>query len=134
MKTGRNFDEALRVLDSLQLTAKHKVATPANWKNGDDVIIAGSVSNEEAEKRFPEGWKTPKPHMRVVAQSRRCRSARSQHGARSAVLNDRRLIARQFVTHASRLADLDDCAFRRQEPSQCPRSPTPMPRRRLNPP
>jgi alkyl hydroperoxide reductase subunit AhpC len=68
MTTGRNFDEVLRVIDSLQLTARHKVATPANWKNGDDVIIAGSVSNEEAEKRFPQGWKTPKPYLRVVAQ------------------------------------------------------------------
>jgi len=68
MTTGRNFDEVLRVIDSLQLTAKFKVATPANWKNGDDVIIAGSVSNEEAEKRFPAGWKTPKPYLRVVAQ------------------------------------------------------------------
>jgi alkyl hydroperoxide reductase subunit AhpC len=68
MTTGRNFDEVLRVIDSLQLTAKFKVATPANWKNGDDVIIAGSVSNEEAEKRFPQGWKTPKPYIRVVAQ------------------------------------------------------------------
>jgi alkyl hydroperoxide reductase subunit AhpC len=68
MTTGRNFDEVLRVIDSLQFTAKHKVAMPANWKNGDDVIIAGSVSNEEAEKRFPEGWKTPKPYIRIVAQ------------------------------------------------------------------
>jgi thioredoxin-dependent peroxiredoxin len=68
MTTGRNFDEVLRVIDSLQLTARHKVATPANWKNGDDVIIAGSVSNEEAEKRFPQGWKTLKPYLRVVAQ------------------------------------------------------------------
>jgi len=68
MTTGRNFDEILRVLDSLQLTAKHKVATPADWKFGDDVIITGAVSNEEAEKRFPQGWKTPKPYIRIVAQ------------------------------------------------------------------
>jgi alkyl hydroperoxide reductase subunit AhpC len=68
MTTGRNFDEVLRVIDSLQLTAKHKVATPANWKNGDDVIIAGSVTNEEAATRFPDGWKTLKPYLRVVAQ------------------------------------------------------------------
>jgi alkyl hydroperoxide reductase subunit AhpC len=68
MSTGRNFDEVLRVIDSLQLTAKHKVSTPANWKNGDDVIISGSVSNEEAAKRFPAGWKSPKPYMRIVAQ------------------------------------------------------------------
>src|SRR5579862_285966 len=68
MSTGRNFDEVLRVIDSLQLTANHKVSTPANWKNGDDVIISGSVSNEEAQKRFPQGWKTPKPYLRVVAQ------------------------------------------------------------------
>jgi thioredoxin-dependent peroxiredoxin len=68
MSTCRNFDEVLRVIDSLQLTANHKVSTPANWKNGDDVIIAGSVSNEEAAKRFPAGWKTLKPYLRVVAQ------------------------------------------------------------------
>jgi thioredoxin-dependent peroxiredoxin len=68
MSTGRNFDEVLRVIDSLQLTAKHKVSTPANWKNGDDVIISGSVSNEEAAKRFPAGWKSPKPYMRIVPQ------------------------------------------------------------------
>lgn len=68
MTTGRNFDEILRVLDSMQLTAKRKVATPVNWKNGDDVIIAGSVSDEEAKTLFPGGWKAPKPYLRVVKQ------------------------------------------------------------------
>jgi thioredoxin-dependent peroxiredoxin len=68
MTTGRNFDEILRVLDSMQLTAKHKVATPANWKSGDDVIIAGSVSDDDAKKLFPDGWKAPKPYLRVVKQ------------------------------------------------------------------
>ena len=68
MTTGRNFDEVLRVLDSLQLTAKHKVATPANWKQGDDVIIAGSVSNAEAQETYPEGWTEPRPYIRIVPQ------------------------------------------------------------------
>jgi len=68
MTTGRNFDEVLRVLDSVQLTAKHKVATPANWKQGDDVIIAGSVSDDDAKKTYPDGWKAPKPYMRIVPQ------------------------------------------------------------------
>ncbi len=66
--TGRNFDEILRVIDSLQLTAKYSVATPANWKDGEDVIIGGSVSNEDAEKKFPGGWKTIKPYLRVLPQ------------------------------------------------------------------
>jgi alkyl hydroperoxide reductase subunit AhpC len=68
MTTGRNFDEILRVVDSMQLTAAHKVATPANWKNGEDVIIAGSVSDDDAKKLYPEGWKAPKPYLRVVKQ------------------------------------------------------------------
>jgi len=68
MTTGRNFDEVLRVLDSMQLTAKHKVATPVNWKNGEDVIIAGSVSNDEAKAKYPAGWKSPKPYLRIVPQ------------------------------------------------------------------
>jgi thioredoxin-dependent peroxiredoxin len=70
MSTGRNFDEILRVLDSLQLTAKHQVSTPANWKPGEDVIIGGSVSNEEARTRYPDGWEEPKPYLRIVQQPR----------------------------------------------------------------
>ncbi|TML86112.1 MAG: peroxiredoxin [Actinobacteria bacterium] len=68
MTTGRNFDEVLRVIDSLQLTAKHKVATPVNWQQGDDVIIAGSVSDEEAKQTYPEGWEAPRPYIRIVPQ------------------------------------------------------------------
>jgi len=68
MTTGRNFDEVLRVIDSLQLTAKHKVATPAQWQPGDDVIIAGSVSNDEAAEKYPDGWESPRPYLRIVKQ------------------------------------------------------------------
>lgn len=68
MSTGRNFDEILRVVDSCQLTAKHKVATPVNWKQGEDVIIVPAVSDEEAKRKFPEGWKSPKPYIRIVPQ------------------------------------------------------------------
>jgi thioredoxin-dependent peroxiredoxin len=68
MTTGRNFDEILRVIDSMQLTAKHKVATPVNWKQGDDVIIVASVSDEEAKQKYPDGWKAPKPYLRIVPQ------------------------------------------------------------------
>jgi alkyl hydroperoxide reductase subunit AhpC len=68
MSTGRNFDEVLRLLDSIQLTAKHKVATPVNWKRGEDVVIIPSVSDEEAKKKFPNGWKAPRPYLRIVPQ------------------------------------------------------------------
>jgi alkyl hydroperoxide reductase subunit AhpC len=68
MTTGRNFDEVLRVLDSMQLTARHKVATPVQWKPGEDVIISGSVSNDEAKQKYPDGWKAPKPYLRIVPQ------------------------------------------------------------------
>jgi alkyl hydroperoxide reductase subunit AhpC len=70
MTTGRNFDEVLRVIDSLQLTANHKVATPAQWQQGDDVIIAGSVTDEAAKETYPDGWKSPKPYIRIVPQPR----------------------------------------------------------------
>jgi thioredoxin-dependent peroxiredoxin len=68
MTTGRNFDEVLRVIDSLQLTARHKVSTPVNWRRGEDVIIAGSVSDEEAKQMYPQGWKAPRPYIRIVPQ------------------------------------------------------------------
>jgi alkyl hydroperoxide reductase subunit AhpC len=70
MTTGRNFDEVLRVIDSLQLTANHKVATPAQWQDGDDVIIAGSVSDDEAREKYPDGWESPRPYIRIVPQPR----------------------------------------------------------------
>jgi len=70
MTTGRNFDEVLRVIDSLQLTARFKVATPVNWKTGEDVIIAGSVSDDDARKQYPQGWRAPKPYIRIVPQPR----------------------------------------------------------------
>jgi alkyl hydroperoxide reductase subunit AhpC len=70
MTTGRNFDEVLRVIDSFQLTAKHKVATAVNWKQGEDVIIAGSVTDDDAKKQYPQGWKAPRPYIRIVPQPR----------------------------------------------------------------
>ena len=70
MSTGRNFDEVLRLLDSCQLTAKHQVATPVNWKHGEDVIIVPSVSDEQAKQKYPEGWKAPKPYLRIIPQPR----------------------------------------------------------------
>ena len=70
MTTGRNFDEVLRVIDSLQLTATHKVSTPANWQDGDDVIISGSVSDDDAKQTYPDGWESPRPYIRIVPQPR----------------------------------------------------------------
>jgi alkyl hydroperoxide reductase subunit AhpC len=70
MTTGRNFDEVIRVIDSMQMTAKHKVSTPVNWKQGEDVTISGSVSNDDAKKTYPDGWKEPKPYIRIVPQPR----------------------------------------------------------------
>ena len=75
MTTGRNFDEVLRVIDSLQLTANHKVATPAQWQQGDDVIIAGSVSNDEAKEIYPDGWEEPRPYIRIVPQPEKVSAA-----------------------------------------------------------
>ena len=84
MTTGRNFDEVLRVIDSLQLTANHKVATPAQWKQGDDVIIAGSVNNDEAKETYPDGWEEPKPYIRIVPQPEQGpASASSRRSSRS---------------------------------------------------
>jgi alkyl hydroperoxide reductase subunit AhpC len=68
MSTGRNFDEILRVLDSLQLTAKHRVSTPVNWKPGEDVVIGAAISDDEAKTIWPEGWKAPKPYLRIARQ------------------------------------------------------------------
>jgi alkyl hydroperoxide reductase subunit AhpC len=70
MSTGRNFDEVLRVIDSMQLTAKHKVATPVNWQQGDEVIILTAVSDAEAKEKFPQGWRAPRPYLRYVEQPR----------------------------------------------------------------
>ena len=81
MTTGRNFDEVLRVIDSLQLTAKHKVATPAQWQQGDDVIIAGSVSNDEAKEIYPDGWEEPRPYIRIVPQPEKAELAPSRGAA-----------------------------------------------------
>ena len=78
MTTGRNFDEVLLVIDSLQLTAKHKVATPANWKQGEDVIISGSVSDDEAKKTYPQGWKAPRPYLRIVPQPKQSEAKESE--------------------------------------------------------
>jgi alkyl hydroperoxide reductase subunit AhpC len=75
MTTGRNFDEVLRVIDSLQLTAEHKVATPAQWQQGEDVIISGSVSNDQAKEIYPEGWEEPRPYIRIVPQPEKVSSS-----------------------------------------------------------
>ncbi len=90
MTTGRNFDEVLRVIDSLQLTAKHKVATPAQWQQGDDVIIAGSVSNDEAKEIYPDGWEEPRPYIRIVPQPEKVRASGASVEAVEQVAEDPR--------------------------------------------
>ena len=105
MTTGRNFDEVLQAIDSLQLTAKHKVATPVNWKHGEDVIIAGSVSDEDAKKTYPQGWKAPKPYMHIVPSRGNC--AGVTRGARQEL--------RSSYSHAD--------AERRHRCMETPRSP-----------
>lgn len=85
MSTGRNFDEVLRVIDSLQLTAEYGLATPVNWKQGEDVIIGGGISDEDAKRRFPQGWKAPKPYIRIVAQPTRSASPQSPQVMRPAM-------------------------------------------------
>ena len=82
--TGRNFDEILRVIDSLQLTAKYSVATPVNWKDGDDVIIVPSLSDEAAKEKFPGGWRAPKPYLRITPQPNKQASGQSDTAAKSA--------------------------------------------------
>jgi alkyl hydroperoxide reductase subunit AhpC len=90
MTTGRNFDEVLRVIDSLQLTANHKVATPVNWQRGDDVIIAGSVSDDAAKEIYPDGWKSPKPYIRIVPDPTRCCTGENAVEKRSGMQEIRR--------------------------------------------
>jgi len=95
MTTGRNFDEVLRVIDSLQLTARYKVATPVNWKQGEDVIIAGSVTDDDAKKQYPQGWKAPKPYIRIVPQPRMSqRSPFPPRGERQTIFPSRQIAGR----------------------------------------
>ena len=105
MTTGRNFDEVLRVIDSLQLTAKHRVATPVNWQQGDKVIIAGSVSNDEAKEIWPDGWESPKPYIRIVDQPESAVLAESSLGearSRSRPKRDRSVAATSDLRSRSR--------------------------------
>ena len=116
MSTGRNFDEVLRVLDSMQLTAKHKVATPVNWKQGDDVIILPAVSEEEAKQKYPEGWKAPRPYLRIVRRAqvaskekkREKEEAEAMRSDLQAVLSSSRLA---FITEQTRGSDRRKPAF-----------------------
>ena len=93
MTTGRNFDEVLRVIDSMQLTAKHRVATPVNWKHGDDVIILGSVSDEEAKQIYPQGWKAPRPYIRIVPQPKSCVNIRCPRACRWHICRGKKRLA-----------------------------------------
>ena len=106
MTTGRNFDEVLRVIDSLQLTAKHKVATPVNWKQGEDVIIAGSVTDDDAKKQYPQGWKSPKPYIRIVPQPGGERAPRGGSGCDRGSKSRRRRRHRARSLSRGRMHDL----------------------------
>ena len=119
MTTGRNFDEVLRVIDSLQLTAKHKVATPAQWQQGDDVIIAGSVSNDEAKEIYPDGWEEPRPYIRIVPQPEKAAS-----GLAEAVAAGRRGSARSLPRSGGPRPRRSGCGWgRRGGPGGASRSP-----------
>ena len=131
MTTGRNFDEVLRVIDSLQLTAKHKVATPVNWQQGDNVIIAGSVNDEQAKEIWPDGWESPKPYIRIVKQPHGLRDRRSSGNRREA---GRRPTARLATCDCGEVAISTE--HRPRPPTSTehrPRSPTSTEARRRSP-
>ena len=131
MTTGRNFDEVLRVIDSLQLTANHKVATPAQWQQGDDVIIAGSVSNDQAKEIYPDGWEEPRPYIRIVPQPDKAASSRRSSALSRGAPAGRRGSARSLPRSAALPPRRWGCGWgRRGGPGGASRSPRAAPRAR----